>query len=51
MLNAHIRAGLSQAEVAKRMGTYHPAITRLETALGSGKQSPSFDTLNTMLRR
>ena len=45
MLKARKNAGLSQAEVAKRMGTKSPAITRLESSLGSGKHSPSIATL------
>lgn len=45
MLAARTKAGMSQADVAIRMGTHAPAITRLESALGSGKHSPSFDTL------
>lgn len=45
MLSARTKAGMSQADVASRMGTHAPAITRLESALGSGKHSPSFDTL------
>ena len=45
MLGARTKAGMSQADVAIRMGTHAPAITRLESALGSGKHSPSFDTL------
>lgn len=45
MLKARQKAGLSQAEVAKRMGTKAPAITRLESSLGNGKHSPSLATL------
>jgi transcriptional regulator with XRE-family HTH domain len=45
LLDARNKAGLSQADVAARMGTHAPAITRLESALGSGKHSPSVDTL------
>jgi len=45
LLSARNKAGLSQADVASRMGTHAPAITRLESALGSGKHSPSVDTL------
>lgn len=46
MLGARTKAGLSQAEVANRMGTQAPAVTRLESALCNGKHSPSIDTLN-----
>tara|TARA_Y100001951_G_scaffold79682_1_gene67520 strand:+ start:2338 stop:2649 length:312 start_codon:yes stop_codon:yes gene_type:complete len=45
MLAARRAAGLTQAQVAERMGTKAPAITRLENALASGKHSPSLDTL------
>jgi len=45
LLRARTRAGLSQAEVARRMGTHGPAVARLEAALGSGKHSPSVSTL------
>lgn len=45
MLRARTKAGLSQADVAQRMGTQAPAITRLESALSSGKHSPSIETL------
>ncbi|MGH8034083.1 MAG: helix-turn-helix domain-containing protein [Lysobacterales bacterium] len=45
MLEARGRAGLSQAQVADRMGTKAPAITRLESSLSNGKHSPSLATL------
>jgi len=45
MLKARHDAGLSQADVAKRMGTKPPAITRLESSLTSGIHSPSIATL------
>ncbi len=45
MLQARKDAGLTQAEVAERMGTKPPAVTRLESSLGSGKHSPSLATL------
>lgn len=45
MLSARTQAGMSQADVAQRMGTQAPAITRLESSLSSGKHSPSIDTL------
>ncbi|WP_175884068.1 helix-turn-helix transcriptional regulator [Burkholderia sp. BCC0044] len=45
MLAARREAGLSQADVAERMGTKAPAITRLERALATGQHSPSIDTL------
>jgi len=45
MLRARKEAGLSQAEVAERMGTKPPAVTRLESSLTSGRHSPSIATL------
>lgn len=45
MLTARRAAGLTQAQVAERMGTKAPAVARLENALASGKHSPSIDTL------
>lgn len=45
ILTARKEAGLTQAQVAKRMGTHAPAIARLEGALASGKHSPSLSTL------
>ena len=45
MLAARRAAGLTQAQVAERMGTKAPAVARLENALASGKHSPSLDTL------
>jgi DNA-binding XRE family transcriptional regulator len=44
-LKARHEAGLSQAQVAKRMGTQPPAIARLERSLATGKHSPSLRTL------
>jgi predicted transcriptional regulator len=45
ILVARHAAGLSQAQVAERMGTKAPAIARLESALASGRHSPSLATL------
>lgn len=45
MLHARSKAGLTQAEVAARMGTKAPAVNRLESSLSSGKHSPSLATL------
>ena len=45
LLNARKRAGLTQAEVAARMGTKTPAVARLESGGGSQKHSPSIATL------
>ena len=45
ILSARREAGLTQAQVAERMGTKASAVARLESALVSGKHSPSLDTL------
>ena len=45
LLKARHDAGLTQAQVAKRMGTHAPAVARLERALATGKHSPSVTTL------
>jgi predicted transcriptional regulator len=45
ILKARKEAGLTQAQVAERMGTKQAAITRLESSLVSGKHSPSIATL------
>src|SRR5205809_3889459 len=44
LLRARRRAGLTQAEVAKRMGTMTPAMARLEAGGGSKGHSPSVAT-------
>ncbi len=45
LLKARREAGLSQAEVAARMGTQPPAVARLERALATGRHSPSIATV------
>jgi len=45
ILSARKEAGLTQAQVAERMGTKATAVARLEAALVSGKHSPSIATL------
>jgi DNA-binding XRE family transcriptional regulator len=50
MLKARAAAGLTQADVARRMGTQAPAVARLERALATGKHSPSIDTLRKYVR-
>ena len=45
LLKARQGAGLTQAQVAQRMGTQAPSIARLERSLASGKHSPSLATL------
>jgi transcriptional regulator with XRE-family HTH domain len=46
LLKARQDAGLTQAEVAERMGTHAPAIARLERSLATGEHSPSIMTLH-----
>ena len=45
ILLARQKSGLTQADIAERMGTKPPAITRFESSLTSGKHSPSLATL------
>lgn len=45
LLKARHDAGLTQAQVAERMGTHPPAIARLEKSLATGKHSPSLATI------
>lgn len=45
LLRARQEAGLTQAELAARMGTQAPAVARLEKSLATGKHSPSVATL------
>jgi DNA-binding XRE family transcriptional regulator len=45
MLAARREAGLTQAQVAEKMGTKAPSVARLESSLASGKHSPSIETL------
>jgi ribosome-binding protein aMBF1 (putative translation factor) len=44
-LKARQKAGLTQAQIAERMGTHAPAVARLERALATGTHSPSIATL------
>jgi ribosome-binding protein aMBF1 (putative translation factor) len=50
LLKARHEAGLTQAELAVRMGTQAPAVARLERALATGKHSPSVATLRRYLK-
>jgi ribosome-binding protein aMBF1 (putative translation factor) len=45
LLKARQAAGLTQADIALRMGTQAPAVARLERALATGKHSPSIATV------
>ena len=45
LLKARKGAGLTQEQVAKRMGTKTPAIARIESGGGRKKHSPSISTL------
>ena len=45
LLSARKRAGLTQEEVAQRMGTTKSAVSRLEASIRSDRHSPSFATL------
>lgn len=45
LLKARQEAGLTQAQLAERMGTQAPAVARLERSLATGKHSPSIATL------
>ena len=45
LFKARKQAGLTQEEVAVRMGTTKSAVSRLEASLRSGSHSPSFATL------
>jgi len=45
LLTARQRAGMTQAEVAARMGTHTPAVARLESGGGPKRHSPSIATL------
>ncbi len=45
LLKARVKAGMTQTEVATRMGTKTPAVARLEAGGGNKKHSPSVSTL------
>jgi len=45
LLAARRKAGLTQAEVARRMGMKSSSLARIETSLGNHKHSPSLETL------
>jgi DNA-binding XRE family transcriptional regulator len=45
LLKARATAGLTQAEVATRMGVSQPVVARIEANLGKKVHSPSLNTL------
>lgn len=45
LLRARREAGLTQAQVAERMGIKQSALARIESSLGSKKHSPTLATL------
>lgn len=45
LLKARLKAGLTQAQVAQRMGTHAPAVARLEASLTREGHSPTVATL------
>lgn len=50
LLKARQEAGLTQAQVAQRVGTQAPAVARLERALATGRHSPSVAELRKYLK-
>ena len=50
LVEARQQAGLSQEEIARRMGTKAPAIARLESSGGRKKPSPTLSTLQKYAR-
>lgn len=45
LLHARTEAGLTQADVAERMGVSQPVVARIEASLGSRAHSPTLNTL------
>jgi DNA-binding XRE family transcriptional regulator len=45
LLKARKDAGLTQAEVATKMGVSQPVLARIESSLGNRKHAPSLSTL------
>ena len=45
LLQARKDAGMTQAEVAAKMGVSQPVLARIESSLGSRKHAPSLETL------
>ena len=51
LLKARHDAGLTQAQVAERLGTQPPAVAPLERALATGKHSPFLASASAEIRR
>jgi len=45
LLKARKEAGMTQAEVATKMGVSQPVLARIESSLGNRKHAPSLSTL------
>ena len=45
LITARTRAGLTQTELAERMGVSQPVVARIEGSIGSHKHAPSLATL------
>ena len=45
LLQARKEAGMTQADVAAKMGVSQPVLARIESSLGSHKHAPSLETL------
>ena len=45
LLRARQRAGLTQSQLAERMGVSQPVVARIESSAGSRKHAPSLATL------
>lgn len=50
LLAARKAAGLTQVQIAERMGTTASAVSRLEASLSSERHSPSFVTLSSFMK-
>ena len=49
LLKTRRQAGLTQADVAERLGTRAPAVARLERSSAAGKHAPSIATIRKYL--
>jgi DNA-binding XRE family transcriptional regulator len=50
LLDARLQAGLTQAQVASKMGVSQPVLARIESSLGKQDHSPSLNTLRRYAR-